>query len=47
MGVLLVGISMSITGLVFAFIKGWSYALVILAAMPLVALATGLITKII
>jgi hypothetical protein len=46
MGVLLVGISMSIAGMVFAFIKGWSFAFVVFAAMPVVALATAFITKI-
>lgn len=40
MGTLLLAFGMTISGTAFAFVKGWSYSLVLLAAAPV--LATGI-----
>jgi ABC-type multidrug transport system fused ATPase/permease subunit len=37
---------MTVSGLTFAFTKGWSFSLVILAVMPIIIFTTGMITKV-
>ena len=38
--------SMTVSGLVFAFIRGWSFALCILAVFPFLTIATSFMSKI-
>ena len=46
-GTILLSISMSVSGLAFAFTKGWSYSLAVLAVMPFMTITTGLLAKVI
>jgi ABC-type multidrug transport system fused ATPase/permease subunit len=46
MGTIILGCSMTVSGLTFAFTKGWSFSLVILAVMPIIIFTTGMITKV-
>lgn len=46
MSTIIIAFSMTIAGLTFAFSKGWSFSLVILAVFPVVAISTSLMTKI-
>lgn len=46
MGTIMFAFAMCVSGLSFAFIKGWSYSLVILGSFPFIALATTLLSKV-
>lgn len=46
MGTIILAFSMTIAGLAFAFSKGWSFSLVVLASFPFIAVATSLVTKV-
>ena len=43
---IIIAFAMTFAGLIFAFTKGWSFSLVILAVFPVVAFSTSLMTKI-
>ena len=47
MGTLIIAFAMTISGFTFAFTKGWSFSLVVLAAFPAILLSMGLLTKVI
>ena len=46
MGTLLLALGMSISGIAFAFVKGWSYSLVLLAAGPVLAIGISFSAKV-
>ena len=46
MGTILMAFAMTISGVCIAFIKGWSFSLVILAAFPFISIATSLMNKV-
>jgi ATP-binding cassette subfamily B (MDR/TAP) protein 1 len=46
MGVILLAFAMTLTGLTFAFVKGWSFTLVILGSFPFLITATALMNKV-
>ena len=46
MGSIIMGVAMTVSGLAFAFAKGWSFSLVIMGSFPSIMIATGLLTKI-
>lgn len=46
MGTIILALSMTFSGLTFAFSRGWSFSLVILAAFPFLAVSTSLVTKV-
>ena len=46
MGMILLAFAMTVTGLTFAFVKGWSFSLAILGAFPFLILATTLMNKV-
>lgn len=46
MGTIILSLSMTFSGLAFAFSRGWSFSLVILAAFPFLAISTSLVTKV-
>ncbi len=46
MGSILMAFSMSISGMAFAFSKGWSFCLVILGVFPAIGILTSVLTKI-
>jgi hypothetical protein len=47
MGVIIMSFSVAISGLGYALIKGWSYALVVVALVPIITISTVFLTKII
>jgi len=47
MGTIIMAFSMTISGLAFAFSKGWSFSLVVLVSFPAIAITTNLLTKIV
>ena len=46
MSTIIMAFSMTVSGLVFAFTKGWSFSLALLAAFPFLMISTSLMTKI-
>ena len=46
MGTIILSLFMTLSGLAFAFIRGWSFSLVILAAFPFLVIATSLLSKV-
>lgn len=46
MGTIILAYSMTFSGLVFAFTKGWSFSLVLFGAMPILGTTTAMMTKI-
>lgn len=46
MGTIILAFAMTIAGLTFAFTRGWSFSLVILAAFPFIAVLTSMVTKV-
>ena len=46
MSTIIVAFSMCVSGLTFAFTKGWSFSLVLLAVFPVVVITTSLMTKV-
>lgn len=46
MGTIILSIFMCISGLFFAFLKGWKFSFVLLALVPLITLGTFLFTKV-
>jgi ABC-type transport system involved in cytochrome bd biosynthesis fused ATPase/permease subunit len=46
MGTIILAFAICIAGLSFAFIKGWSFSLVLLGGFPLLILATSLMNKV-
>lgn len=47
MGMIMMAFAMSLAGIVIAFIKGWSFSLVILAAFPFITIGTTLMNKVV
>lgn len=47
MATILLAFAMTVAGLAFAFSKGWSFSLVIMAAMPSMAIVTGILGKVV
>ena len=47
MGTIILGFSMTVAGLAFAFSKGWSFSLCILATFPIIGGITGLMTNVV
>lgn len=45
MGELIAGFTGSLAGFVYALIRGWSFTLVVLAALPVLFITTGFMTK--
>lgn len=46
MGTIVMALCMTFAGLVFAFTKGWSYSLVVMAAFPFTMIATAMLSKV-
>lgn len=46
MGTILLAVAMCIAGLTFAFTKGWSFSLVLLAVFPFLGSTTNLMAKV-
>jgi ABC-type multidrug transport system fused ATPase/permease subunit len=46
MGQIFFGFAMMVSGLTFAFVKGWSFSFVILASFPCIVFATALLNKV-
>lgn len=46
MGTIILAFAMTFAGLTFAFTKGWSFSLVLLASFPVLGMTTHLITKV-
>ena len=46
MGTIIMSICMTMSGLIFAMSKGWSFSLVILCSFPPMAITTNLLTQI-
>ena len=46
MGTIIMALCMTVAGLAFAFSKGWSYSLVVMAAFPFVGIATAMLSKV-
>lgn len=46
MGAIIMAFAMTIAGLSFAFIKGWSFSLVVMGAFPFIFVATTLLSKV-
>jgi ABC-type bacteriocin/lantibiotic exporter with double-glycine peptidase domain len=46
MGTIILAFAMTLSGMAFAFSKGWSFSLVIMASFPAIMISTTLITKI-
>jgi ABC-type transport system involved in cytochrome bd biosynthesis fused ATPase/permease subunit len=46
MGAIMFAFAMCLAGLAFAFVKGWSFSLVLLAAFPFLMLSTSLMNKV-
>jgi hypothetical protein len=47
MATIILAFSMTLAGLTFAFSKGWSFSLVILASFPVITIITTIMTKIV
>ena len=47
MGMIFMAFAMTCSGLVIAFIKGWSFSLVILAAFPFMTISTMMMNKVV
>lgn len=47
MGMILMAFAMSFSGVLIAFIKGWSFALVMIAAFPFIVIGTTLMSKVV
>lgn len=46
MSTIILALSMTLAGLTFAFSRGWSFSLVILASFPFLMISTSLMTKV-
>ena len=46
MSTIVVAFAMCVAGLTFAFTKGWSFSLVLLAVFPVMVLTTSAMTKV-
>jgi len=46
MGTIILAFAMTIAGLTFAFTKGWSFSLIVLASFPFIMISTSLVTKV-
>jgi hypothetical protein len=46
MGTIILGFSLSVSGLVFGFTRGWSYSFCILAVFPVLILGVILMQKV-
>ena len=46
MSTIVVAFAMCVAGLTFAFTKGWSFSLVLLAVFPVIVITTSLMTKV-
>lgn len=46
MGTIILAFAMTISGLTFAFTKGWSFSLVVLASFPFIMVTTTLVTMV-
>lgn len=46
MGTIILSIGLCTAGMAFAFIKGWSFSLVVLGAFPFIAIATSTMQKV-
>lgn len=46
MGTIILAFAMTFSGLAFAFSRGWSFSLVILASFPFIGISTSLVTKV-
>jgi ATP-binding cassette subfamily B (MDR/TAP) protein 1 len=46
MGTILLAFAMTLAGLTFAFIKGWSFSLAVLGSFPFIAFATAMMNKV-
>ena len=46
MGTIILAFAMTISGLTFAFTKGWSFSLVLLGSFPFITICTAAVTKV-
>ena len=47
MGMILLAFAMTTSGLAIAFVKGWSFSLVVVAAFPFIMIGTTLLNKVV